>query len=93
LRTPGELVANRPQQPLADSGSHRDAPLANDSRNSFRVQRVGILGKYGNRSFGDTGGYSTFAESLVNHESAKTPKLYDRKDDKLSLDEVERITI
>ena len=33
------------------------------------------------------------AQQLANHESARTTKLYDRRDDKLSLDEVERITI
>ena len=30
---------------------------------------------------------------MANHESAKTTKLYDRRDDELTLDEVERITI
>ncbi len=33
------------------------------------------------------------AQALANHESARTTKLYDRRDDKLSLDEIERITI
>ena len=33
------------------------------------------------------------AQQLTNHQSARTTKLYDRRDDKLSLDEVERITI
>ena len=30
---------------------------------------------------------------MANHESAKTTKLYDRRKDELTLDEVERITI
>ena len=30
---------------------------------------------------------------MANHESAKTTKLYDRREDDLTLDEVERITI
>ena len=30
---------------------------------------------------------------MANHESAKTTKLYDRRDDELTLDEVECITI
>jgi len=30
---------------------------------------------------------------MANHESAKSTKLYDRRDDDLTLDEVERITI
>ena len=33
------------------------------------------------------------AQQLANHESARTTKLYDRRDDKLSLDEVEKISI
>jgi site-specific recombinase XerD len=39
------------------------------------------------------GGTLEKAQQLANHESARTTKLYDRRDDKLSLDEVERITI
>jgi integrase/recombinase XerD len=39
------------------------------------------------------GGTLEKAQALANHESARTTKLYDRRDDKLSLDEVERITI
>jgi hypothetical protein len=30
---------------------------------------------------------------MANHESARTTKLYDRRNDAISLDEVERITI
>jgi len=33
------------------------------------------------------------AQKMANHESAKTTKLYDRRDDELTLDEVERISI
>lgn len=39
------------------------------------------------------GGTLEKAQVLANHESARTTKLYDRRDDKLSLDEVERISI
>jgi site-specific recombinase XerD len=39
------------------------------------------------------GGTLEKAQAIANHESARTTKLYDRRDDKLSLDEVERITI
>ena len=39
------------------------------------------------------GGTLEKAQALANHESARTTKLYDRRDDTLSLDEVERITI
>ncbi|QJW95379.1 tyrosine-type recombinase/integrase [Frigoriglobus tundricola] len=39
------------------------------------------------------GGTLEKAQQIANHESARTTKLYDRRDDRLSLDEVERITI
>ncbi len=39
------------------------------------------------------GGTLEKAQQLANHESARTTKLYDRRDDKPSLDEIERITI
>jgi integrase/recombinase XerD len=39
------------------------------------------------------GGKLEHAQKMANHESAKTTKLYDRREDELTLDEVERITI
>jgi integrase len=39
------------------------------------------------------GGTLEKAQQLANHESARTTKLYDRRDDKLSLDEMNKITI
>lgn len=39
------------------------------------------------------GGTLEKAQKIANHESARTTKLYDRRDDRLTLDEVERITI
>jgi len=39
------------------------------------------------------GGTLEKAQQLANHESARTTKLYDRREDKVSLDEVERISI
>jgi len=39
------------------------------------------------------GGTLEKAQKMANHESAKSTKLYDRRDDDLTLDEVERITI
>ena len=40
-----------------------------------------------------TGCKSEIAERMANHESARTTGLYDRRDDQVSLDEVERILI
>jgi site-specific recombinase XerD len=39
------------------------------------------------------GGRLEVAQQMANHESARTTGLYDRRDDDVSLDEVERITI
>jgi site-specific recombinase XerD len=39
------------------------------------------------------GGVLEKAQEIANHESARTTKLYDRRNDTLSLDEIERITI
>jgi NAD(P)-dependent dehydrogenase (short-subunit alcohol dehydrogenase family) len=33
------------------------------------------------------------AQQIANHESPRTTKLYDRRNDEVSLDEIERITI
>ena len=66
-----------------------------------RAAAAGIETAIGCHSFRATGitnylingGTLEKAQQLANHESARTTKLYDRRDDKLSLDEVERITI
>ena len=39
------------------------------------------------------GGKLETAQRMANHESARTTGLYDRRDDQVSLDEVERILI
>jgi len=60
-----------------------------------------ILTKIGNHSFRATGiteylrngGKLEIAQQMANHESARTTGLYDRRDDQLTLDEVERIVI
>ena len=39
------------------------------------------------------GGRLEIAQQMANHESARTTGLYDRRDDQVSLDEVERILI
>ncbi|OWK38957.1 tyrosine-type recombinase/integrase [Fimbriiglobus ruber] len=66
-----------------------------------RATEAGIETKIGCHTFRATGitnylengGTLEKAQQLANHESARTTKLYDRRNDKLSLDEVERITI
>jgi len=66
-----------------------------------RARDVGIETAIGCHTFRATGitnylvngGTLEKAQQVANHESARTTKLYDRRDDKLSLDEVERISI
>ena len=66
-----------------------------------RGRDAGIATKIGNHSFRATGiteylrngGRREIAQQMANHESARTTGLYDRRDDEVSLDEVERIVI
>jgi integrase len=67
----------------------------------WRALAAGILTKIGNHSFRATGiteylkngGKLEIAQQMANHESSRTTGLYDRRDDNVSLDEIERIVI
>ena len=66
-----------------------------------RVRAAGIWTRIGNHSFRATGiteymengGKLEIVEAVTSHESARTTGLYDRRDDQVSLDEVEHIVI
>lgn len=66
-----------------------------------RARDAGIKTKIGNHSFRATGitvylknaGKLEIAQRIATHESSRTTGLYDRRDDDVSLDEVERISI
>jgi site-specific recombinase XerD len=66
-----------------------------------RAAAAGISTKIGNHSFRATGiteylkngGKLEIAQQMANHESSRTTGLYDRRDDQVSLDEIERIVI
>ncbi len=66
-----------------------------------RARDAGILTKIGNHTFRATGitaylkngGKLEIAQQIAAHESSRTTGLYDRRDDDVSLDEVERISI
>jgi integrase/recombinase XerD len=66
-----------------------------------RARDAGILTKIGNHTFRATGitaylkngGKLEIAQQLAAHESSRTTGLYDRRDDDVNLDEVERIGI
>jgi integrase len=66
-----------------------------------RAKDAGLRTKIGCHSFRATGiteylrngGKLEIAQQMANHESARTTGLYDRRNDQVSLDEVERILI
>jgi site-specific recombinase XerD len=66
-----------------------------------RAKAAGIKTKIGNHTFRATGitaylknkGTLDHAQTLANHASPRTTKLYDRRSDEISLDEVEKIAI
>lgn len=66
-----------------------------------RAEDAGIKTKIGCHTFRATditeylrnGGKLEVAQQMANHENARTTGLYDRRDDQVSLDEVERILI
>jgi site-specific recombinase XerD len=66
-----------------------------------RARAAGIMGKIGNHSFRATGitaylangGTLEHAQAMAAHESPRTTKLYDRTQERLTQDEVERIRL
>lgn len=66
-----------------------------------RAAAAGIATKIGNHTFRATGitaylkngGTLEHAQTIANHSSPRTTKLYDRRSDEISLDEVEKIVI
>jgi len=66
-----------------------------------RAKGAGLKTKIGNHTFRATGitaymkngGKLETAQQIANHESPRTTKLYDRREEEISLDEVERIAI
>jgi site-specific recombinase XerD len=89
---------------LGRTGALSDRPMSQPDAYRMigrRAADAGILTKVGNHSFRATGiteylrngGRREIAQQMANHESARTTGLYDRRDDEVSLDEVERIVI
>ena len=66
-----------------------------------RAAAAGIKTRMGNHTFRATGitaylknnGKLEVAQHIANHESPRTTKLYDGRQDEIALDEVERIAI
>jgi integrase len=86
-RKTGQLTTN----PLFQQGAHRIIRR--------RAKAAGIETRIGNHTFRATGitaylknsGKLEVAQHIANHESPRTTKLYDRRNDEISLDEIERI--
>ena len=83
---------------LTERGMHRTDALRMIQR---RAREAGIETEIGCHSFRATGitvylmngGLLEHAQQMAAHESARTTKLYDRRNDKITLDEVERIVL
>ncbi len=64
-----------------------------------RAKKAGLLTRLGCHSFRATGvyllngGLLEYAQQMAAHESARTTKLYDRRSDQVTLDQVERIVL
>jgi len=66
-----------------------------------QVVKAGLMTRAGNHTFRATGitaylknnGLLEHAQTIANHSSPRTTKLYDRRSDEISLDEVEKISI
>ena len=71
-----------------------DMPIGRLGREPLRLGvRVGDAGTENISFAGVAGGTLENAQAMAAHESPRTTKLYDRTDDAVTLDEVERITI
>lgn len=105
----GSGLAMSPKSPLFRTAVPRSGELTENpmtQQDAYRMIRrralaAGIATKIGNHSFRATGiteylkngGKLEVAQQMANHESARTTGLYDRRNDQVSLDEVERIVI
>jgi integrase/recombinase XerD len=102
-------IASDPDGPLFRTAAGKTGALTENAmwqQDAYRmIQRraahAGIKTRIGNHTFRATGitaylknkGTLEAAQQIANHESPRTTKLYDRREDEISLDEVERIAI
>jgi site-specific recombinase XerD len=100
-------IAGEPDEPLfRTTGRKTGQAQAMWQQDAYRmIQRraagAGINTKIGNHTFRATGitaylknkGTLEHAQTIANHASPRTTKLYDRRSDEISLDEVEKIAI
>lgn len=105
----GAGIGGNPKNVLFPTAHWRTAVLSGrpmTQSDAYRMVRrraveAGIATKIGNHSFRATGitvylrngGRRDLAQQMANHASSNTTALYDRRNDEVSLDEVERIVI
>ena len=93
FRTTGRKRVELTPRPLAQSNAYEMI--------GKRARAAGIMTKIGNHSFRATGittylkngGTLERAANMANHASTRTTQLYDRRNDDVTLDEIERILI
>jgi integrase/recombinase XerD len=101
-------IAGDPDGPLFRTAAGKTGALTGNAmwqQDAYRmIQRrasdAGIKTRIGNHTFRATGitaylknkGTLEAAQHIANHESPRTTKLYDRRQDEISLDEVEKIS-
>src|ERR1700720_747167 len=98
----GITAVPHPRRPRPQA-AHRRADDAQDARRMIvrRAKNAGLLTRLGCHSFRATGitvyllngGLLEYAQQMAAHESARTTKLYDRRNDQVTLDQVERIVL
>ena len=102
-------IASDPDGPLFRTAAGKSGKLTRNAmwqQDAYRmIQRraaaAGIRTRIGCHTFRATGitsylknkGTLEAAQQIANHESPRTTKLYDRRQDEISLDEVEKISI
>jgi integrase/recombinase XerD len=102
-------IAGEPDAPLFQTAAGKTGTLTGKTmwqQDAYRMiqrrtRRTGIKTRIGNHTFRATGitaylknkGTLEAAQHIANHESPRTTKLYDRRQDEISLDEVERVAI
>ena len=95
------VFRHRPQEARAETESSKPRNIVQGSVIQWRARAAGIRTRIGNQIFRATGitaylkngGTLEKAAMIANHASTRTTQLYDRRNDEVSLDEVERIPI
>ena len=101
---PGGLKLDRPIQPEGRTGRLTGQTMAQPDVYRMiqrRAEAAGVATKIGCHSWRargitaylENGGLLEYAQQMAGHASARTTKLYDRRGEQISLDEVERIAL